>query len=91
MARSALQIIQLMLEELLKSGDEGLVKSKLYKRLNLRTSIGEKYLQSLIDAGYISLTIEPWGKKREKHVVRIEKKGKARFEWFLRLNNELDI
>ena len=41
--RSALIIIQSILEQIIKAGmDEGIVKSRIYKSIGLKTIIGEK-------------------------------------------------
>ncbi len=88
--RSAVMIIQLLLEELTRVED-GMVKSELYKAVGLKTAVGEKYLDQLIKAEYLTLTEEKWGKERVRHVIRISTKGLARFQWFIRLSNELQL
>ena len=63
--RSALIIIQSILEQLIKVGmDEGIVKSRIYKSVGLKTIIGDKYLEQLIVARYVTLNEEKWGKER---------------------------
>jgi predicted transcriptional regulator len=89
--RSALMIIQLILEELIKIEKEGLVKSQLYKNIGLKTVVGEKYLEQLLGAEYVTVTEELWGKERYIHKVRITHKGIQRFQWFIRLSSELNI
>ena len=90
--RSALIIIQSILEQLIKAGiDEGIVKSKIYKSIGLKTIIGDKYLEQLITAGYVSIKEEKWGKERIRQKVCINKRGLHRFQWFMKLSSELDI
>ena len=88
--RSALIIIQSILEILIKA-NEGIVKSKIYKNLGLKTIIGEKYLEQLIYARYITVNEEKWGKERTRQKVYITKRGLHRFQWFMKLSSELDI
>lgn len=90
--RSALVIIQSILEELVKNGrNEGLVKSHIYKEVGLKTSVGEKYLEELAAAGYLQIAEVPWGEQRVRHIVNITSRGIQRFEWFLQLSEELDL
>lgn len=90
--RSALIIIQSILEQLIKAGsDEGIVKSKIYKTLGLKSIIGEKYLEQLIGARYITVNEEKWGKERTRQKLYITKRGFHRFQWFMKLSSELDI
>lgn len=90
--RSALIIIQSILEQLIKAGmDEGIVKSRIYKSVGLKTIIGEKYLEQLVTARYITVNEEIWGKERTRHKVYITKRGLHRFQWFMKLSSELDM
>ena len=90
--RSALIIIQSILEQLIKAGNEdGIVKSKIYKNLGLKTIIGEKYLEQLISARYITLNEEKWGKERTRQKIYITNRGLRRFQWFMKLSTELDM
>ncbi len=90
--RSALIIIQSILEQLIKAGNEdGIVKSKIYKNLGLKTIIGEKYLEQLISARYITVNEEKWGKERTRQKVYITKRGLHRFQWFMKLSSELEM
>ncbi|MHA1721356.1 MAG: winged helix-turn-helix domain-containing protein [Promethearchaeota archaeon] len=90
--RSALIIIQSILEQLVKVGsDEGMVKSQIYKIVGLKTVIGEKYLEQLKSAGYISINEEKWGKERTRQKIVITNRGLRRFQWFMKLSTELDI
>jgi predicted transcriptional regulator len=89
--RSALMIIQLMLEEIIKTGDEGIVKTQLFSDLGLKTKVGEKYLEQIIKAEYATMQEEAWGKERSRQVIKITAKGENRFQWFIRLSNELNL
>ena len=90
--RSALVIIQSILEECMKGENkDGVVKSTIYKQLGLKTAVGEKYLEQLIAAQYITMTEEVWGKERTRHRVQITPRGMQRFEWFIKLSSELTI
>lgn len=90
--RSALEIIQNILELLVKTeGDNGMVKSHIYKEIGLKTAVGEKYLEELANAQYLVIYEEPWGDQRVRHKVRITNRGLQRFQWFLQLSSELDI
>ena len=90
--RSALIIIQSILEQIIKAGmDEGIVKSRIYKSIGLKTIIGEKYLEQLITARYITVNEEIWGKERIRQKVYITKRGLHRFQWFMKLSSELEM
>ena len=83
-----MMIIHSILEELVKHDQEGLIKYKLFKNLSLRTSIGEKYLSRLDQAGYLSIEQEYVGKKNRFRIM-ITPLGIERFEWFIRITTEL--
>ncbi|MHA2000546.1 MAG: hypothetical protein ACTSVU_00470 [Promethearchaeota archaeon] len=87
--RSALRIIQSILELLVRSGNEGMIKSQIYKEVGLKTSVGEKYLEQLGSAQYIVISQEQWGKERIRNIVRVTPTGTQRFQWFIQLSNEL--
>ncbi len=89
--RSALIIIQSILEELIKQGEEGAIKSHIYKNIGLKTMVGDKYIEQLISAKYITLNEEQWGKERIRHKINITKRGLYRFKWFMQLSKELKI
>ncbi len=89
--RSALVIIQCILEELVKNGiKEGMVKSHIYKNVGLKTAVGDKYLEELAQAEYLQIREEAWGEMRMRHMVYLTPRGLQRFEWFLQLSNELN-
>lgn len=89
--RSALVIIQCILEELMKQGQVGAVKSQVYKEVGLKTPVGDKYVEQLLAAKYITLIEELWGKQRIRHKIYITKRGIHRFKWFMQLSKELEI
>jgi predicted transcriptional regulator len=80
-----------MLEEIMREGDTGIVKTQLFTNLGLKTAVGEKYLQQLLNAEYAQVTEEPWGKERTRQIVKITPKGETRFQWFIRLSTELKL
>lgn len=93
--RTANMIILNILEEILRADinqmlvKNGIVKSQLIKNCGLKPSTGEKYLKKMEKAEYISLNKEVWG-EREINVYKITPKGKERYEWFLKINAELE-
>ncbi|WP_457558249.1 winged helix-turn-helix domain-containing protein [Candidatus Harpocratesius sp.] len=89
--RSAVMLIQSILEELIKAGRGGMVKTQIYKNVGIKTVIGEKYIEQLVSAGYINVVEEPWGKERVRMKVHITPKGEQRFTWFMQLSNELEM
>jgi predicted transcriptional regulator len=89
--RSALILIQSILEDLLRAGADGIIKTQIYADLGIKTAVGEKYLDQLVKANYISIEEEVWGKERTRQRVKISPLGRQRFEWFIRLNKELKI
>jgi len=88
--RSAIVLIQKILELVIRAGSEGIVKSQIYADLKLKSTVGEKYLEQMVQADYISIREEDWG-ERVRNKVYITDKGKKRFEWFLTLSKELDL
>jgi predicted transcriptional regulator len=89
--RSNLLLIQLILEQLIKAGNEGMVKTMMYAELGLKTAIGEKYMDQLLKASYITINEEPFGKERTRQIVQITPLGRQRFEWFIKLSKELNV
>ena len=68
----------------------GIVKSNLIKKCNLKTTTADKYLSSMEDAGYITSNEEPWG-ERTVILYKITDLGRERYEWFVKINAELEI
>ena len=88
-------IIQTILEGILRAHKinpnqrEGIVKSQLIKYCNLKTSIAEKYLMKMEQAGYITTQEEFWG-ERKITIYQITPKGHERYQWFVKINAELE-
>ena len=88
--RSAIVLIQKILEKVIQAGEEGIVKSQIYSDLKLKSTVGEKYLDQMSQAEYIKIIEEDWG-ERVRNKVYVTEKGRKRFEWFLTLSKELDL
>ncbi len=93
--RTTNMIIQTILEGILRAHKihpnqrEGIVKSQLIKYCNLKTSIAEKYLMKMEQAGYITAHEEFWG-ERKITIYQITPKGHERYQWFVKINAELE-
>lgn len=93
--RSANIIIQNILEEIIASVGatdfykQGILKSHLIKNCGLKTNTAEKYFSKLEKAGYITSTVDNWG-EREVIVYQVTQKGRDRYEWFVKINTELE-
>jgi len=93
--RSNNVIIQTILECILRvekhsaSLRKGIVKSHLIKYCALKAATAEKYLKKMESAGYIISHVEPWG-EREVIIYDITPKGMERYEWFVKINAELE-
>ncbi|MFW9997464.1 MAG: transcriptional regulator [Candidatus Odinarchaeota archaeon] len=93
--RSANIIIQTILEGILRVSykkdyfHQGIVKSHLVQYCGLKTETAEKYLSKMEKAGYIESQIDHWGEK-EIIIYNITSKGKERYEWFVKINAELE-
>ncbi len=92
--RSSNEIILNILETLLRKKanpyeSRGVVKSNIIKRCKLKTATAEKYLNKMEEAGYISSSEELWG-ERTIMLYEITDLGKERYEWFVKINAELE-
>ena len=93
--RSTNLIIQSILEALLKIDlkhpylKKGIVKSHLVKACRLKQLTAEKYLDKMEKAEYIISHTEQWG-ERTIIIYEITPKGKDRYEWFVKINAELE-
>ncbi len=93
--RSTNIIIQSILETLLKADQEnsyvkrGVLKTHLVKICRLKQVTAEKYLDKIEKAGYITSHQESWG-ARTIIIYAITPKGKERYEWFVKINAELE-
>jgi predicted transcriptional regulator len=93
--RTANIIIQTILEGIIRAErdrsneKDGIVKSHLIDYCNLKTSTAEKYLSKLINAEYIKSYEEPWG-ERTINIYKTTKRGRQRYEWFVKINTEME-
>ena len=89
--RSSNMIIQNILEAILRADNKegGIIKSHLIKLCSLKTSTAEKYLVKMESANYIKSHIEPWG-ERTRIIYNIQSLGRERYEWFIKINSELE-
>ncbi len=87
-------IIQTILEGILRSYkkypilEKGIVKSHLIDYCGLKTTTAEKYLKKMENADYIISYEEPWG-DRKRIIYEITTKGRERYQWFVKINTEL--
>lgn len=94
--RSTNLIIQSILEELIKVDRQpsnlrkGIVKTHLVRTCGLKLATAEKYLEKMENAEYITSSSELWG-ERPIIIYNITPKGKTRYEWFVKINSELEI
>ncbi|MDM7934841.1 MAG: hypothetical protein QUS08_05555, partial [Methanothrix sp.] len=64
------------------------LKTHVIQCANLKTTSAEKYITMLKEAGYIEEKRVDWG-AREVIVYELTPLGRARFDWFRTLNEEL--
>src|SRR5271157_1353881 len=94
--RSTNVIIQSILETLLKADQgssyvkKGIVKTHLVKTCRLKALTAEKYFEKMENAGYVTSHSETWG-ERSIIMYEITPKGKERYEWFVKINTELEM
>lgn len=93
--RSNNLIIQSILETLIHTDSDhpylksGKIKSHVIKSCGLKVATAEKYLEKMEKAGYIITRTEPWG-ERTITIIDITQKGRERYEWFVKINAELE-
>lgn len=93
--RTSNMIIQNILEGILRKRyanpyeKNDIKKSELIDYCNLKTSTAEKYLTKMENAKYIESYKEPWG-KRTIIKYNITDLGIERYEWFVKINVELE-
>lgn len=93
--RSSNMIFQKILEGILQEDinhmlvKQGIIKSHLVKYSGLKATDAEKYLLKMEKAGYINASEESWG-DRKITIYHITPLGKERFEWFVKINMELE-
>lgn len=67
----------------------GIVKSQIIRYSALKTATAEKYLSKMEKAEYIRSRKEWWG-ERKITVYEITQKGKDRYQWFVKINAEME-
>ncbi len=88
--RDTMQIIQSILECVLKARPERALKSHIIQYGNLKSSMADVYLKKLVDAGYLGVKESKWG-ERTIYEYEITDKGLERYKWFLKLNSEINL
>lgn len=66
------------------------MKTHIIQGANLKTTSAEKYIQMLKAAGYIEEKKIDWG-AREIITYELTPLGRARYEWFRTINDELFV
>lgn len=67
----------------------GIIKSHLIKYAVLKKSTADEYLEKMEKANYIISHKDHWG-EREITIIEITSKGRERYEWFAKINSELE-
>ncbi len=88
--RDTMQIIQSILECVLKARPDTALKSHIIQYCNLKSSMADIYLTKLVDAEYLALKQSKWG-ERTIYEYEITDKGLERYKWFLKLNSEINL
>ncbi|KYC52980.1 MAG: hypothetical protein AMQ74_00552 [Candidatus Methanofastidiosum methylothiophilum] len=88
--RTSNVIILNILECVLKKSSctNDVLKSHILQYANMKTTMAEKYLKILEDAGYLTKEEKDWG-KRKVICYRATEKGIERYKWFCKINEEL--
>ncbi len=87
--RPAIKILLKILECISKNQAKGrALKTHVIQCANLKATTGERYIDMLKEAEYITEKKEMWG---ERMVITYEvtRLGRERFEWFMKLDSEL--
>ena len=82
-----LKILECILKK--KSSRGRALKTHIMQYANLKTTMAEKYLNSLENAGYIKRVEDTWG-KRTVIYYDITEKGIERYRWFSKIDTELE-
>ncbi|KYC52974.1 MAG: hypothetical protein AMQ74_00546 [Candidatus Methanofastidiosum methylothiophilum] len=82
-----LRILDCIIKE--KSNGQNVLKTHIMQYANLKTTIAEKYLNALENAGYIKRIEDKWG-KRTIIYYDITEKGTDRYKIFSEIDRELD-
>lgn len=87
--RPAIKIVLNILECISRGQAKGrALKTHVIQCANLKTTSADKYLEMLVNCGYISEKKEGWG-ERTIIVYEITSLGKDRYEWFKKISEEL--
>jgi predicted transcriptional regulator len=87
--RPAVKILLRVLECISRGQAKGrALKTHVVQCANLKTTSADKYIEMLLDAGYISEKKESWG-ERTIIIYEITSLGRERYEWFKKINDEL--
>jgi predicted transcriptional regulator len=87
--RPAIKILLKILECISRGQAKGrALKTHVIQCANLKTTSADKYIEMLVNSGYISEKKESWG-ERTIIVYEVTSLGRERYEWFKRINDEL--
>ena len=87
--RPAIKILLRILECISRDQAKGrALKTHVIQCANLKTTSADKYIELLVNSGYISENKESWG-QRTIIVYEMTSLGRERYEWFKRINDEL--
>ncbi|HMF34173.1 MAG TPA: winged helix-turn-helix domain-containing protein [Candidatus Lokiarchaeia archaeon] len=88
--RGTMEIVQSILECVLRARPDPALKSHIIQYANLKSSMADKYLTSLEAAGYIIKNEAQWG-ERTIYQYEITEKGIERYKLFLEINAEINL
>jgi predicted transcriptional regulator len=88
--RGTIEIVQSILECVLRAKPHPALKSHIIQYANLKSSMADKYLTSLENAGYLSKIENQWG-ERTIYQYEITDKGLERYKLFLEINAEINL
>ncbi len=87
--RPAIKIVLRILECIAAKQSNGrALKTHIIQCANLKTTSAEKYLDMLVEAGYIIEKRENWG-ERVVIIYELTPLGTERYNWFRKINGEL--
>ncbi len=87
--RPAIKIVLGILECIAaRQSNRRALKTYIIQCANLKTTSAEKYLEMLVEAGYILEKREKWG-ERVVIVYELTSLGNERYNWFIKINTEL--
>ena len=87
--RPAIKILLRILECISRGQDKGrALKTHVIQCANLKTTSADKYIEMLVNSGYVTEKKESWG-ERTIIIYEMTPLGRERYEWFKRINDEL--